>query len=748
MAEKKPKKATKKKATKEASKKTSRSTAKKSVRGRKPKAKKAPRRRVSTKKPTKRGRSKALKDEFIIPIHTVEADTIPEVDPDDADVLGSSLDHGHDFDTEARDFSVERDVKTVSGLEKREEHVTPREKVSLDLREKKKKQGRGWKVALIVLGVLLGIGAVAAIVYALVFARTDSFSGETTKLSVVSPDVATSGSEISYQVTLTNDERVAFNDIEFDFVYPEGFSVLSVDPKAANFNQTKWEVATLSPGEQAVVEVSGIIVGAKNEEKDLRVQARYMPENVSSPFTEEFTATTKIQPLETDFTITGPESVTSGEEFSFEIGVTNSTGSDLDNLRVRMQYPEGYSYKSSKPRPDFGEETFDLGAIEDDVQEKIEISGVLAGKTNERQTIVAELGFVNDKNEFIPQITEEYDVLIAEVIASVETLVSGKKRSSAFLGDVLEYEIVYKNEGTEAFNNVRIETKLDTSIVDQDSFEVADGVFENSVVSWTPDTLSALEVVNPGDEGRLSFKVKLSEQVSPKSAEDTNLELEAMSTFSAEGTQGDTNREVSIESNVASTRISSGVGLTVEPHYYDFEGQKVGSGPLPPVKGRETKYRLYLTLSNTFNEVNDTVVSLQASDNVSFSGEKSTDVGTLVVNAKTVTWNVGKIPAHTGRFKKNIEAYVDVVIKPSIGDVGRTPDILAAATVSSRDAFSEEILEPEITIPTTSLDDDAFATESGVVQELDTSTPADPFDDVTGSEASIPESEEEAGALR
>lgn len=750
MAESKKRKTTKKST---ASSKRKSATKKKTTRKRAT-AKKAPatRRRAKKKKPTKRKsssqRKNSVEKEFAIPIHMVDTEesVAPEVDADDVSIQEHA---SHDQDSVAApslaDFSAERDIKkTFSGLEKRDEKVIKKEKEpSVNL--KKKKKGGAGKVILIILGILLGIGAIAAVVYAVLSSSTSSFTGENGVFTVTGPTSAVSGAEVEYTLSLQNNEQVAFQNVVFDVVYPGDFEVSESSPKASNFNQTSWELGALNPGEKTEVTVTGKLIGAQNEQKELIGRLTYRPENVSSPFTDEQIATTKIAALDTQLSVSGPQSVTAGEAFTFTITPENTIGTDLENLRIKVSYPEGFDFKSGSPRPDFGTDAFDISSLPEGESEEIEIKGVLSGDVNEKKMFTVELGFVNESNEFIPQIQEEYTVEIGEVLAMVITSIDGSQEGAALPGETVEVEVLYRNEGTETFNNARLETKFDTDLFDTDSIEVTDGAFEDSVVAWNAETSSGFEVVNPGDSGTLSFKAKLSEQILVNNKEDKNLEVSFSTIFSSDGVEGDAEKEVSIEGAAAMLRVSSQFTPDIEVRYHDFEGKKIGSGPLPPVKDKETTYRVYFTLSNTFNDVDDVAIVLQAGENIEFSGTKNTEVGTLTVNSKKLTWNVGKVPAHTGRFLQNIEAYADITFTPSTSDVGKTPDLFSVISVTGQDAFSSQVLTPEVGDLTTNISNDSFVDTNGEVQasastSSSSSNEAEPF--------VAPETTDEADAIR
>lgn len=751
MAEDKKRKTTRKKVAtskrkKPAVKKTPMSKRRSSV------AKKAP-----VKRPVTRKRKPKSDDEILIPIHTVDVskDAPRRRINKEKPAASSGSSHQHDRDADelkgVSDYTIDSHQKSVEGLVKREGHEIPKDDVITEKPRRKKGARKGGKIALIILGVLLGIAAIVAVVFTILTSRQATFTGDAGIFSATGPSVVQSGNEVVYSLALQNNEQVGFENVVFDIIYPEGFQTVDVNPKAANFNQTKWELGSVHPGNSTEVQITGILIGAQNEDKELSARVSYRPENVSTEFSEEKIVITQVDALDTEFSISGAESVTASEEFEMEIIVENTIGVDLEDLRVKMEYPDGFEYKSSKPRPDFGTDSFDISLLKEGDSEIIKIKGIVSGKTNEKILINAHLGFATEGNEFVSQIEVAHKVIISEVIATIETKVFDQKESALSLGEKAEFKISYKNEGTEAFKNVRIETKVDTTYIDVSTVDVDRGKFEDSVIVWNSETIEDFETVNPGDEGELTFSVKLVDQISINNKEDKNMTIEAVTTFSSDGVEGNEDKKVSIESNTATININSELDIDVEAHYYDFEGNKVGSGPSPPVKNTETKYRVYLIASNTLNEVNDVVVTLKANDSVSFTGKKSTEVGTIEVNGKNAVWTIGKVPAHTGRFSKNIEAYIDISFTPTASEVGTAPDLFSLLSISGNDAYTSQELTPDIASPTSLLKDDPFSNEGGeVLAEESTSTDSSIIspDNIEAEPFVTPDSATESEALR
>lgn len=616
----------------------------------------------------------------------------------------------------------EQKMKSVEGVKKDSAHAGAGNKPAPNKAGKKKKLSRGAKV-LIGVGIGLFVLATLGIVLRIVLGGGGTFSGEKIDFTLSGPETVMSGGEVDYVISFTNKEAVAFENVNVDVVYPEGLTILSSDPKAANFNETKWELKKVASAEKKEIKLHGRLVGIEGDEKKLTAKVLYKPENVGSSFAEEKEIKTKLTPLKTDFEVTVPKAITSGSEFNIGLNIKNSTGVNLNNLRVKLTYPSNYEYKASDPRPDYGFDTFDLKSIEKDSKEIIKIRGVLTGKANEKNKLKAVLGFVDDKNQFFPQIEEEVDLKISAVLAEIETKVFGSTESAMSPGEFMDFKVHYKNTGTEAFQEVTVETEIENKYINQSTFAVDRGKFENGKVIWNKDTVGDLNRVGPGNEGDLSFKVKIADNIAVAKQEDKNFTIKARSFFKAKGTEANPNQPIQVESKNAVVKINTQVKVGAEGHYYDFEGRKVGSGPLPPAVGKKTVYRVYLLLGNRSNEVNEGKVEIIIPAGVSLTGSKATKVGTISLEKDRVIWNIGKIPAGTGQFTENLEASFEVSLIPDMSQVGKTPGLTQESFFTGVDTFTEQKIRSVIPGVSTDLKEDSYATGKGVVVEKEAEFP-------------------------
>lgn len=115
-----------------------------------------------------------------------------------------------------------------------------------------------------------------------------------------------------------------------------------------------------------------------------------------------------------EFTITAPESVLAGEDFSYQIEYRNPTKYPLSRLRLELQYPAGFIYGSASEEPISGNHGWDLKDLEPGASARLTVTGRLLATPDSVQVIFGNLSYM--PGNFSSQFKKE---------SSVSTIVSG-----------------------------------------------------------------------------------------------------------------------------------------------------------------------------------------------------------------------------------------------------------------------------------------------------------------------------------
>jgi hypothetical protein len=140
----------------------------------------------------------------------------------------------------------------------------------------------------------------------------------------------------------------------------------------------------------------------------------------------------------------------------------------------------------------------------------------------------------------------------------------------------------------------------------------------------------------------------------------------------------------------------------------------LGSGPLPPEVGQETRYRLIWQISNSYHELSDIKVSADLPGTIRFEGKKTLDAGTLSFDPekRTVEWIINRLPLSV----KNLEAQFEVLVVPSEEDRGRLLLLLSESQAAAQDTALQSQIVARAGALNSNLAGDKYAEGQGVVK--------------------------------
>ena len=118
------------------------------------------------------------------------------------------------------------------------------------------------------------------------------------------------------------------------------------------------------------------ILGKENELKEAKAFLSYTPRNLTAEFRSETAVISKISFVPLNFELDMPSRIESGQNFSITLNYFSNVNYPLSDLRIQMDYPEGFEFQSAIPSP-FGESEWDIGVLNHASGDRITIQEVL-----------------------------------------------------------------------------------------------------------------------------------------------------------------------------------------------------------------------------------------------------------------------------------------------------------------------------------------------------------------------------------
>ncbi|MFA6322960.1 MAG: hypothetical protein WCX71_05860 [Candidatus Buchananbacteria bacterium] len=560
----------------------------------------------------------------------------------------------------------------------------------------------------------------------LLFNPTKSASNKSIKLTFDAPQNIASGDEITYNLSYKNIDNVALRNVEIMIRYPDDFQFISAQPVPTNTFNTSWKIGDLEKGASGQIAITGKLIGAVGSIKSISATASFQPENFSSSFKESSSFSHQITSSILELNIEGPDKILPQKKATYKITYKNNSEQDLSKLKVIANYPTNFIYQDAEPKPAANEgdnktnSVWVIDSLAKQQEGSIELSGGFVADKNILQgNIKVQIGFIDDQGNFSLQQEKDITTEITEANLSLDLIINGSAQSQPInFGQTLTYSLNYKNLGQKDIDDAVFSVAIDSGIVDWESLDDKNGGRrEGNKISWNKDQISQLDLIRPLDEGTITFSIKVKEANQIDMGK-TNLivKSQALATMLK---LGETEvPDLTVESTEIQNNINTDIDLKVEGRYFDEDNMAVGTGPLPPVVGQPTTFRIYWSLANSLHEVTDVRVSAVLPAGVSWYDKKFVKVGDIKYDAstRTVTWSIGRITANKNY--TDVNCWFDVSVVPTSQQLRKLLILTDQVTMTAKDKTTDSLITKNGKAITSNLEDDPIGGGKGLVIDI------------------------------
>lgn len=432
---------------------------------------------------------------------------------------------------------------------------------------------------------LLSMAFLAAVAFW--YWRGNIYSKEVLKLEILGPEQIQAGDEIDYTVKFKNNGKVRLESAELVFEYP-GNSTPIEDTQ----QRVTKKLEDIYPGEERTATFKAIGIGKENDTLQATASLFYNPKSLKSRYESKTNLTTKITfvPLTLEFDL--PVKAEQGGDLSFTVNYFSNINFALENLHLKMVYPSGFTFQGATPKGlDVAE--WSLPTLTQANGGRVNVKGQLSGTQNERKVFKAQIGIIKDSG-FMVLKEVQGSIEISEPSVFISQMINGSQAGSVGVGDLLHYEIYFKNIGATALEKKFLLVKLNSDFFDLSSLKTENGNTgqgDNSIIFDWQD-VQGLRFLDASDEGKVEFWVKTKDASLGRKIENPILR----NTVSLSGAE-----------KAFETKLQGKV---------DF-AQKVTQD-----NGTSTVYTVLWQIKNYWNGLNNAKVKAILPDNVRLTGQK------------------------------------------------------------------------------------------------------------------------------
>jgi len=393
-----------------------------------------------------------------------------------------------------------------------------------------------------------------------------------------------------------------------------------------------------------------------------------------------------------------PEEVNAGQEITITIDAASNSATIVRDVLVKVEYPFGFTYLSSIPEVSFDKNVWRLGDLSPLDEKKIVIKGRMDGQNEEERTFRFLMGTAgpDEKVLAVNYIATQKSLFIKKSFLSLNLELNN--RPSPYLakaGEKIQGRLTWKNNLPIAINDAVIQIKLSGRGIDRSEVTTGAGGFFRSAdntINWDKNSFSALQNIEPGETGFVSFTVGALPATQQLLSQGRNLDIVLDVLARGSRIQGGVPQEV-VSTVSAVAKVATNVVVNGRVVY--STGPFANTGTLPPQVEKETTYAVVWNLSNSFNDVVDVTISTILPPYVRWVDTviPSTEQVVYDESTRTLSWIVPDLRAGVGYTGVSKEVAFKIGLLPSLSQVGTVPDLTGAIMVTGTDRFTGESIE-------------------------------------------------------
>jgi len=332
------------------------------------------------------------------------------------------------------------------------------------------------------------------------------YSKDIIKLEIIGPSEAEMGEEIEYLVKYKNNGDIRVDDPELVFEYPE--NSYFEGPERVIKGSEEFGGA-IYPGEEKTFSFKARLLGKENENKTANASLSYSPKNLKTYYESSTSFTTIIRKVPLSFDFDLPSKMEAGKDINADLIYYSNADYSLSDLKIVIEYPSGFEFISSSPEGTEKNE-WEIPLLNNNQGGKIKVNGKLEGEIGDKKTFRAKLG-VWKEGEMVVLREISWGVEISKPSLHITQQVNGNPEHVASPGELLHYEVFFRNLGEDDLLNLFLNIDLEGEAFDFSSIESEEGEFSsgnNSIVfDWR--TNSDLKLLPSQEEDEVEFWIRI-----------------------------------------------------------------------------------------------------------------------------------------------------------------------------------------------------------------------------------------------
>lgn len=537
-----------------------------------------------------------------------------------------------------------------------------------------------------------------------------AFTKSRIELTITAPESIDSGSEVTWQVTIQNNNRTALEPGEIVFSFPK--NSLSPSTNQPLLRQIR-AIDSLEPGQGTQEEFRAVVIGGEGVNKIAQVVFRFQPQGSSLIFESVEERIIKIENFPIIISPRGPEETLSGENIKVVFDLFNESGRTFHNLRLRLEYPSGFKFKSASEELNDFNTVWSFDTIFGSEEKSIELLGTLSGLSGEGKIFRA---FLEYREETRWQTYKEaaFRSNLAALPLIMEIKLAEEKNGAVFLNETLTYELSWRNNFDVPLGELTLTAELKGELFDISTLQTNGEVdIKEFKIKWSGAQVPLLSILRPNERGVVTFRIKTqssfpADLVKPTLTVGVRLDSKTKP-------PGLTVEKLQVIKN-HQTKVHGEIRLTTSVFYNEPNSAFKNTGPYPLQVGQDTTLTVHWGLQSLANNFKNVRIKAVLPSGISWAEETRVSLNPenfqFSAVGREVTWEIDNLLANSLE-----EVIFKIVARPLPSQEGKIMPLLSETELFAEDDFTAnkiDLVNP--TLNSTLPDDIAGSGSAGRVQ--------------------------------
>ncbi len=518
------------------------------------------------------------------------------------------------------------------------------------------------------------------------------------------------GQPFTIGVSFSNYSDQILKNARLSVILPDGISFLNGTAGQRIMEQA---IGDIGPGSINQQSFNLIVLSGSQTLKHLDAKLSYETAGSSAEFESQSGLDIPVGQSAITLSFDIPQNVFSGADFDLTVRYENNSSQDFKNLRLRLDYPPLFKFKKAAPEVSTANNQWDFGGVPGGASSSVTISGSLTGPEgsyyNFRGIVTAD--FLGQSYTISEQTA---NISLSASPLSITPSVNNSSDYISRFADDLNYKLRYRNNSNAVFENVTIKATLSGELFDFSTLRT-NGSFDpaTKTLTWFTANTPALAALLPGQEGDVTFEIKLKNNFPLRRLSDKNYVLKLHNEINSPTVPQGTKAQQTISIADLETKVAGQLGLNAKAFWRDASSGILNKGPYPPVVNQPTQYTIHWQVANYATDVSGAEVSAYLQSGSRWTGvvKSNTDSQpTYNPSSGKVIWNIGNIMATKGVINAPLEAIFQIELTPAANQINQLITFLGETAIQAQDTFTGLTLNVSTPALTTALPDDTTIT--------------------------------------